>query len=395
MNATSLIKRISPEQRVFAGTGCLDLLAAELERVRSARALIVCGKSIANDGAVNELLRKACDGRLVGMFSQVSPHSTVASVERASRSIKDHRADSVIAVGGGSAIVTARAASILAAEAGPDRPVQSLATARGGDGRLTSPRLLAPKLPQIVIPTTPTTAIAKAGSALSDEAAKRRLALFDPKTRARAIFLDPRLLRTAPGPLVLTAALNTLSMAVEGLATGQADPVATAMLSSALRTCVLGLGEADALETQSTRLDLAWAAIMCGLGTDSAGGGLTSALGHAAGIVAGTTSGLVNAIVLPEALRFNRVALASAIPEIAHALGVAGGDPGEEFARILHVVESVLGRLPIPSRLRDLPLPYDMLPRISQEAMDDWSLATNPRQVAGPAELQAVLEAVW
>ena len=115
----------------------------------------------------------------------------------------------------------------------------------------------------------------------------------------------------------------------------------------------------------------------------------------AAGVVAGTVNGLVNAIVLPEALRFNRPALASAIPEIAHALDVAGGDAEEEFRRILHVVRTVLDRLPIPSRLRDLPLTHDMLPRIAEEAMEDWALATNPRRVTAPAELESVLEAVW
>ncbi len=89
--------------------------------------------------------------------------------------------------------------------------------------------------------------------------------------------------------------------------------------------------------------------------------------------------GLVNAAALPEALRFNRPALASAIPEIAHALDVAGGDADDEFRRILQTVESCLGKLPVPTKLRDLALTYDMLPRIAKEAMDDWALATNPR----------------
>ena len=58
--------------------------------------------------------------------------------------------------------------------------------------KLHSPKLLAPKLPQFIVPTTPTTAMVKAGSAVFDPATGERLALFDPKTRAHAIFIDPR-----------------------------------------------------------------------------------------------------------------------------------------------------------------------------------------------------------
>src|SRR5690606_31613657 len=125
--------------------------------------------------------------------------------------------------GGGSAIVTARAASILAAEG---KPASELCTTVDSNGKLHSPKLLAPKLPQIVLPTTPTTATVKAGSAVFDTAAGRRLAMYDPKTRARSVLVDPDLILSVPRGLVSSASVNTLTMAIEGLTSRARDPLA-------------------------------------------------------------------------------------------------------------------------------------------------------------------------
>jgi alcohol dehydrogenase class IV len=132
---------------------------------------------------------------LVGESRSVRPNSPVQAVEEAARVLREQGADAVIAIGGGSAAVTARAGAILLAE---QRPAQELCTRRLPNGQFDSPRLDAPKLPQFVIPTTPSTAFVKVGSAVHDADTGQRLALFDPKTRAKALFLHPEFLRTAP-----------------------------------------------------------------------------------------------------------------------------------------------------------------------------------------------------
>lgn len=177
-------------------------------------------------------VESALGERLAARFDGVREHSPLPAVEAARTALADAQADAVIAVGGGSAIVTARAATILLAE---QRDVRELCTRREADGRLTSPKLLAPKLPQWVVPTTPTTAYAKAGSAVRDPETGERLALFDPKTGAQGIFIDPVMALTAPVELALASGLNAFSMAVEGLQSEVDDPLAEALLTHALR----------------------------------------------------------------------------------------------------------------------------------------------------------------
>ena len=69
--------------------------------------------------------------RCAGVFTGVRAHSPVPSVAAAAEELKRLQADAVIAVGGGSAIVTARAASILAAE---NRDVRELCTTQDAKG---------------------------------------------------------------------------------------------------------------------------------------------------------------------------------------------------------------------------------------------------------------------
>jgi len=180
-------------------------LPRELDRLGCSRAVIVCAAWVHDCPHVLAALQAALGARLAGCFDGVQEHSPVPAVEEARRSLERAGADAVIAVGGGSAIVTARAASILLAE---KRDVRELCTRRAADGRLTSPRLLAPKIPNWVVPTTPISAYAKAGSAVRDPETGERLALFDPKTRAQGIFLDPDMALTAPAGLAGSAALN-------------------------------------------------------------------------------------------------------------------------------------------------------------------------------------------
>src|SRR5690606_38946753 len=105
-------------------------------------------------------------------YAGVHAHSPLPAVQDAAAELARLQADAVIAVGGGSAMVTARAASILLAE---QAPAHTLCTHTGADGRLVSPRLKAPKIAQLVIPTTPTTAMIKVGSAMLDPQTGARL----------------------------------------------------------------------------------------------------------------------------------------------------------------------------------------------------------------------------
>lgn len=380
-----------PALRIQQGSDCLQQLPRELDRLGANRAVIFCGTTLARDGSPLTLVRAALSERCAGVFSGVRAHSPLPAVEAGAQELRRLAADAVIAVGGGSAIVTARAASILLAEG---KNIRSLCTSRDASGRLISPKLQAPKLPQLVVPTTPTTATVKAGSAVFDPIAKARLALFDPKTRAQAIFINPQLLASAPQPILISASFNSLTNAIEGLMSRSGHPMSDALLMHAVRLLTGNLGSKDHLDDPQVRSDLLYAAMMCGQGTDHTGSGVIAVLGHAIGARSHIENGLANAVMLPHALRFNAEAGVAGLEKIATALGIAtvGDDPAE---RVISALETVSLALGLPRRLRDIGVPQSMLADAAESGMADWFLRGNPRQVRDSAELRELLERAW
>jgi alcohol dehydrogenase class IV len=344
------------------------------------------------DSPLLERVRLALGERYAGVFSNVDAHSPIASVEQAARELKNLQADAVVAVGGGSVIVTARAASILAAE---NKPVQELCTVTDENGGLRSPKLNAPKLPQLIVPTTPTTAIVKAGSAVFDPVAGKRLAMFDPKTRAQCVFIDPEMVSSAPRALVAAASINTLSMAIEGLTSRSSDPLAEALLMQVVRLTRRHLPNSQHLDEAAVRGDLVMAAIMCGQGTDHTAAGITTVLGHAIGARYEKDNGLVNAIVLPHVLRFNSEATAQGMSRVAEALGLPATDSGTQLQMTIDALTDIFKKLGVPSRLRELGVPHEKLPELAQLAMGDWFLRGNPRPVQSASELVTIMEEAW
>ena len=312
----------TPAFRTFCGPDALAGLPREMDRLGVRRAVVFSDPAIANHHpAALERVESALGDRFAGRFEGVAEHSPIPAVEAGRKALEDVGGDGVIAVGGGSAIVTGRAAAILLAE---KRDVRELCTRREEDGRLVSPRLTAPKLPQWVVPSTPITAYAKAGSAVRDPATDERLALFDPATRAQGIFFDTDMALTAPVRLAQASGLNAFSMAVEGLQAGIDDPLAEALLAHAARILAEWLPRlSDAPDDPEPRLRLMIGALLCGQGSDYVGGGLAQALSHAAGPRSNTSNGVVEAMLLPHTMRYNEPVTGPTFSRIAEALGAA------------------------------------------------------------------------
>ena len=377
--------------RTFCGEGALNYLPKELDRLGVTRAVLIYGASMGRNSVARGRVESVLGARLAGSFDGVKEHSPVPSVESAVHLLDDLNADCVVAVGGGSAVVTARAATMLLAEG---RSVRDLCTTRQPDGRMLSPKLLAPKMPQWVVATTPTTAYAKAGSALLDPATGERLALYDPKARAQGVFFDPDMALTAPSELALASGLNALSMSIEGLQATTGDPLAVALFAHALRILKLSLLQLRSEpDNPEPRLQSMVAALLAGQGSDFAGGGLAQVLSHAAGPRSSTSNGVLEAMLLIPAMRYNSLATNEGLAVVAEVFTSSALSDGA-LDRCASSIEMLLNRLGVPSRLRDVGVARESIPDIAHRAMGDWAVGRLPRAVGEP-ELTALLANAW
>jgi alcohol dehydrogenase class IV len=375
--------------RLFAGADSLRNIERELARLGASRAVIFCGNTLAGSPLISLVLEGA-GARCAGVYGGVKAHTPRSGVEDAADELRRLEADAVVAVGGGSAVVTARAAAIYLAE-GYD--LDAMCSLRDTSGRMFSPKLNASKIPQLVVPTTPNTAMVKAGSAVFDTKSGQRKALFDPKTRAQSIFLHPQLLMSAPFELTASASVDTLTLAIEGLLSKTGDAISDSALMHSVRVLVDRLPLAAERDDAELRADLTMAGILCGRGTDHTGAGAATVLGHAIGASHEVENGVAKAVILGHVLRYNAGYAPEGIAKLATALGVPP-TAGSTDA-LIEILEGVFARLGMPTRLRDLKIPKDALASIAKRGMADWFLQGNPRPVTDAGQLVGIMTAAW
>jgi alcohol dehydrogenase class IV len=219
--------------RLFCGAGVIESdLKAAVERAGAKRAFVICSPSINRKTNTVRRIAAALGDRLAGVFDEAEKDSTYASVCAAKAAAVGAGADLLIAVGGGSVIVAVRAVAIFMGESGD--PFQLMSQYPEG-GRPFSPRLSAPKLPIINIPTTPNSAVNRAGTGLKNPDIDHRMEYFDPKTRPQAIFFDDEVLLTTPLAILRSTATTVFAGVVGAVSHPESNPLVAGDQAQAFR----------------------------------------------------------------------------------------------------------------------------------------------------------------
>ncbi len=397
--ATEQFRSVGYPIRIHGGTGVLSRLGEEVGRARGKRAFVVCGQTVAHRTDLPGRVKDALGDRFAGVFDGVQAGSPLPSVELGVAAASDAGADTIIALGGGSAVVTARAIVILLAEGGH---AQDHATKYPPGRPPVSPRLMQPKIPNIVVLTTPTTA-ARAGTAVIDPETGHRLEMFDPKTRPYALFWDTEALLTASPSLCVSAGASCFSGVVGALQSERPpSPLAEGDLLQSLRLMREDLPRvASGGPDGQARLNLCAAAYLSNRASDSGPGGrglgVVGALAHSLDTRYPECShGAAYSILTAPGMRFNAESNASGQARLASILGVAtNGDDRESAGSAASWVEETYAALGMPSRLREVGVPQEGIEELAVDSMTDFAITRNVRPVSGPGELEALLRSIW
>ena len=400
MSAAAPFRHAAYPVRVHAGDDALANIGPEVRRAGGKRPFIVCGQSVATKTGLLDRVAAALPDAPVGVFDGVQTGSPVPSVLTGARMARDAGADLIIAVGGGSAVVTARAIIIMLAEGGT--PADHATQYPPGQPPV-SPRLMAPKLPNILILTTPTTAATRAGTAVIDSETGHRLEMFDPKTRPAAVIWDTDALLTAPADLCVSASGSLFSGVASALQAPRLNPMAAADLTGALNLLLANLPLiASRPDDGAARVRLCVASFMYNrawdTGASGAALGVVTALAHSLDTrYPACTHGAAYSITTAPGMRFNRDYNLAGQVRLARALGIAAdarSDADSADAAAQSISDFFAG-LDLPTRLRDVGVPADGIPAIAADALTDFGLHRNVRPVPGVDELITVLQSAW
>jgi maleylacetate reductase len=280
--------------RVTFGSGTLDGLRDEVERLGGTRVLVVHDPSLAPaaDRAAASLGRL-----LVARFDGVAMHTPVEVTEKAIAVVRDAEVDCLVSIGGGSSTGLGKAIAL-----------------RTG-------------LPLVAVPST--YAGSEVTPVLGETADGAKTTQTNDAVLPKAVVYDVDLTLGMPVRLSVTSGVNAMAHAVEALYSPQANPIIDQIALESLRRMASALPRiaeqpADA-DARSDALVGAWLAGTC-LGT--VGMSLHHKLCHTLGGTFGLPHAETHTVVLPHAMAYNAPAAPEAMRRIAEALGVSDAPTG-------------------------------------------------------------------
>jgi alcohol dehydrogenase class IV len=391
--------------RLYSGRQVIEqALKAAVDRAGAKRAFVVCTPSVNRRTETVRRIEVVLGSHYAGVYDGIEKDSTYASVRAATQAASGAAADLLIAVGGGSAIVATRAVAIFMAERGDPFRIMT----QYPDGKPAySPRLLAPKPPIINIPTTPTSAMNRAGTGLKNPELDHRMEYFDPKTRPAAIFLDEDALLSAPPELIRSTATTLFAGLVGAMAEIEINRLAEGDRNHAFLLANRAYPRlVDELDNPSLRSDLCIAAFLQNRAEDD--GSRRFRGGTFSGNYAVSTAlhvryprigqGSATSVVHAARIRLAETVDTGSARQVAEALGVwrDGMDGRQAALAVADMLEALYDRVGVSTRLRQLDIAREDLRNIANETVKNFNANAGERSAADQIEdAMRLLEAAY
>jgi alcohol dehydrogenase len=295
------------------GAGVAANLGARAAALGVRHALLVTDPGLAGAQACHDARRSLeAAGVAATLYPDVVPDPTAASVAHGAAAFRASGADGLVALGGGSAMDSAKALGVLAMAGG-----EQIAPFFLGGAPI-------PGMPPLIcLPTTAGTGSEVTWVAVVTHELEKRV-LRDPKLAPALALVDPLLTLSMPPALTVSTGLDALAHALESLSSGFPNPYSDALALDAAARVARWLPRAAAHgDDLAARTELALAATLAGLAFLNARLHLGHAVGHSLGTHFKLSHGLACALCLPAILEF--LAPARAEP-LARAAAAMGGD---------------------------------------------------------------------
>jgi alcohol dehydrogenase len=368
--------------KIIAGNKALESIPYELNLLNAERPLIITDKGIVEAGLLKILVKAFRDSDIVigAIYDDTPADSSIEVVNEIPRVYHDNRCDSLIAIGGGSVIDTAKGANIVISEETDDIVKYS-----GVD------RLATPQKPLIVIPTTVGTGSEVTMAAvISDPVEKIKTPFLSSLLFPKVAILDPRMTLSLPSKLTAATGMDALAHAVEAYSCLQKNPLSDAYAISAVNLIRENLIKAvEDIKDGNARFAMANASLMAGAAFSNSMVGAVHAVGHACGGIAHIHHGTAMAILLPVVMEYNLDKIADYYAELLLPLAgdeVFASTPSSnrarksiETIRDLNVALSNLCGLPVS--LKEAGVEENHLGEIARTAINDGTMVFNPEEV--------------
>jgi alcohol dehydrogenase len=363
-----------PRTRVVYGINSVDRLGDLAREQGAEKALLVTDAGIVAAGHA-EHARRALDaaGVEVVVYDQARENPTTRDVDACVEVARAAEIDTLIGLGGGSSMDTAKGCNFLLTNGGRMQDYW-------GVGKATRPLL-----PLIAVPTTAGTGSECQSFALiADETTHQKMACGDPKAAPRVALLDPMLTLSQPRAVTACTGLDAIAHALETAVTRRRNELSLLYAREAFRLTIAHLqrvleNPSDLEARARMQLGAAYAGMAIELSMLGAAHAAANPLTAHFGIAHGQAVGMM----LPHVVRFN--AEESAAREAYREMAVEarlvekGVAPVEALVVRLQALLADSGML---TSLAEAGVAADAVPELAREAAAQWTAQFNPRPVA-------------
>jgi alcohol dehydrogenase class IV len=385
-NSNSLMHNCKFEvPEIIFGRGMLSQVGACARRLGGRKVFLVSDKGLFNAGWVDQAMRSLLEAGLEFVyFDNITTNPKDHEVEDGFREYLRHGTDVVIGLGGGSAMDAAKAIAILVANGGRIHDFE-------GHDKITRP------LPPLVLcPTTCGTGSDVSQFAIINDTQRRCKMTIMSRCVAPDISLtDPDTLATLPDEFVCTTATDALSHAIEAFFSVASTTLTDVHAIKALHLLTNSLVAAVHERRPEDMENLSRASLHAGMAFSNSLLGIVHALAHPIGGLYDANHGSINAILLPEVIRYDIPVVTDKLQELAWGLGHrANGDINAAGDKIQETLDALLEASGAPRSLRSIGVQRQDLPELARRALKDVCIVTSPRE-ADEEDLLRILERAY
>lgn len=359
----------------YFGAGCRENIAVEAARRGYKKAFFVTDKDLIKFKVADKITEVFEKNNIpYEIYSDVKANPTIANVQNGVKAFSASGADFIVALGGGSAIDTAKGIGIVFnnPEFADVKSLEGVADTRKK------------AVPTFALPTTAGTAAeVTINYVIIDEDAKKKMVCVDPNDIPAVALIDPELMYSMPKGLTASTGMDALTHAIESYITPGAWVMSDMLEIKAIEMIAKNLKAAvDNGNDPIAREAMSQAQYIAGMGFSNVGLGIVHSMAHPLGAHYDTPHGVANALLLPYVMEYN--ADSPAAPkylEIARAMGVdtTGMSVEDGVKAAVEAVRNLSLSIGIPQKLHEIGVRREDLHQLSIDAFNDVCTGGNPR----------------
>ena len=367
---------------IIFGRGLLHQVGSCARRLGGHKVFLVSDQGLFAAGWVDRALKSIMDAGLeVTYYDNITPNPKDVEIEEGVKEYIRSGSDVIVGLGGGSAMDAAKGIAILVSNGGRIQDFE------GPD------KIIRPLPPMVLCPTTCGTGSDVSQFAVINDTERRCKMTIMSRCVAPDISLtDPDTLETLPDEYVCTTATDALSHSLEAFFSVASTTLTDVHAIRALRLVSTSLVSAVRERRPNDLENLARASLHAGMAFSNSLLGIVHALAHPIGGLYDANHGSINAILLPEVIKYDIPVVTQKLPELAWSLGHrTDGNVNAASEVVQEALEDMLDAAGAPRSLRSIGVNRKDLPELARRALKDVCIVTSPRQ-ADEQDLLAILE---